>query len=134
MNELWAFYIIEGLIMEVVGTWLIAQPFLKYSNFRFFSTKEIKGIDESMNNFKEATKKINQIQQSNLNKLDSKLILAHIEELYLLITHHSNLTNIETIADKRFDKTVINYVTRGLIFILGGFGLQVAGIIIQAMI
>jgi len=132
MNELWAFYIIEGLILEVIGTWLIAQPFLKYTKFRYFSSKEIGDVDKSLGDYKTATDKINQLQQSNLHKLDSKLILAHLEELHALISHQSNIANIGNVSDKRFDKIVINYVTRGMIFIIGGFVLQVMGILIQA--
>ena len=132
MNELWAFYIIEGLVLEVIGTWLIAQPFLKYTKFRYFSSREIDDVDKSLDDYKTATDKISQLQKSNLHKLDSKLVLAHLEEIHALISHQSNIANIGTVSDKRFDKVVINYVTRGMIFIIGGFVLQVMGIVIQA--
>lgn len=134
MSELWVFYIIEGLVMEVVGTWLIAQPFLKFTKFRFFTSKEIDGVTESMNNFKESAKKVSKLQQGNLNKLDAKLILAHIEELHALLTHNTNMANIGTTSNRRFDEVVINYVIRGMIMIIGGFVLQVTAIVIQAMI
>ena len=132
MNELWAFYIIEGLVMEVIGTWLIAKPFLNFSKFHFFSSSEIVDINRSLENYKTATDEIHQLQ-SYSNELDSNKILAHFKELQALMTHQNNIINVEHISAKRFDKILINYVTRGIIFIIGGFVLQISGIMIQAI-
>ena len=133
MNELWAFYIIEGLIMEVIGTWLIAKPFLKFGKFRYFSASEINDINKSLEKYKNATDEINQLPNYS-NKLNSNMVLAHLKELQALMSHQSNIINVEHISAKRFDKILINYVIRGIIFIIGGFVLQVFGIMIQAII
>ena len=132
MNELWAFYIIEGLIMEVIGTWLIAKPFLKFVKFRYFSSSEINNINKSLEQYRIATNNIDQLQ-SYSNKLDSNMVLAHLKELQAFMSHQSNIINVEHISTKRFDKILINYVTRGIVFIIGGSVLQVSGIIIQAI-
>ena len=95
--NLWAFYIIEGLVMEVIGTWLIAKPFLNFSKFRFFSSSEIVDINRSLENYKTATDKIHQLQ-SYSNELDSNKILAHFKELQALMTHQNNIINVEHIS------------------------------------